>query len=108
MSPVLSLRSSLAPTDSAYRHASILALSGQVALGAGVIPCHPAIPLPRAFFVRQIMITDRSKQEMTLPESPGNEGETATQEPSQNCLKHDSKPLEWYCFNCGVFMSCLY
>ena len=85
----------------------------QVALRAGVIrpfPCPecatPTI-LPTAFFVRAMKEREFRSRGMALPESSQDE---ATQDKkmmvsgsSQNCTRH-KKPLEWYCFDCKVFI----
>ena len=85
----------------------------QVALRAGVIrpfPCPecatPTI-LPTAFFVRAMKEREFRSREMALP---GSSQDEATRDKkmmvsgsSQNCTRH-KKPLEWYCFDCKVFI----
>ena len=85
----------------------------QVALRAGVIrpfPCPecatPTI-LPTAFFVRAMKEREFRSRGMALP---GSSQDEATRDKkmmvsgsSQNCTRH-KKPLEWYCFDCKVFI----
>ena len=85
----------------------------QVALRAGVIrpfPCPecatPTI-LPTAFFVRAMKEREFRSRGMALPGSSQDEGtrdkKMMVSGSSQNCTRH-KKPLEWYCFDCKVFI----
>ena len=85
----------------------------QVALRAGVIrpfPCPecstPTI-LPTAFFVRAMKEREFRSRGMALPGSSQDEGtrdkKMMVSGTSQNCTRH-KKPLEWYCFDCKVFI----
>ena len=85
----------------------------QVALRAGVIrpfPCPecatPTI-LPTAFFVRAMKEREFRSRGVALPGSSQDEGtrdkKMMVSGSSQNCTRH-KKPLEWYCFDCKVFI----
>ena len=85
----------------------------QVALRAGVIrpfPCPecatPTI-LPTAFFVMAMKEREFRSRVMALPGSSQDEGtrdkKMMVSGSSQNCTRH-KKPLEWYCFDCKVFI----
>ena len=85
----------------------------QVALRAGVIrpfPCPecatPTI-LPTAFFVKAMKEREFRSRGMALPGSSQDEGtrdkKMMVSGSSQNCTRH-KKPLEWYCFDCKVFI----
>ena len=85
----------------------------QVALRAGVIrpfPCPecstPTI-LPTAFFVRAMKEREFRSRGVALPGSSQDEGtrdkKMMVSGTSQNCTRH-KKPLEWYCFDCKVFI----
>ena len=85
----------------------------QVALRAGVIrpfpcpECATPIILPTAFFVRAMKEREFRSRGMALPGSSQDEGtrdkKMMVSGSSQNCTRH-KKPLEWYCFDCKVFI----